>query len=427
MKNQLVIYNLIKNTILAYEKLNPIEDPELYNKSICEGIQEISINDNLENSLSYFEKAAKIYPNKMEPSFYKFASYIYSYNKSNKSQPQYIELSLQELENARKLSPTNSAILYFKSLMALIFEENNHTIQDLTQAIEGIDEGKAEYYFLRGIAYADLGFHPQAFSDFSVALSFHPKWSECYYNRAICCQILGDIEGALSDFKTSLNLANHLGNDLFIGNFLFGCGIYEEALHCYSKVEENELTAMIEKVKCLIHMKELTLCLATLKRLIEISDQNEDFVNDYNCLLALKYASENFSGGETLDYSSLINKLVEGGKDGLVFKLSDFYFYKAAFCFYEKNYKDAIASFIKANQMKSVLDEIKNEQSLNKNDLLSETNSFTFPEYLYNLIICYLQVITFILFVIKFFFKAKRLFNGIKLVPRIRRDCSKLL
>lgn len=366
------------------------------------------MNNNLESSLSFFEKAEKIYPNKMEPAFYKFASYIYIYNKGNKAEPQYIELSLKELESARKLSPTNPAILYFKSLMALIFEENNHSIQDLTQAIEGIDEGKAEYYFLRGIAYADLGLHPQAFSDFSVALSFNSKWSECYYNRAICCQILGDIEGALSDFKTSLNLANHLGNDLFIGNFLFGCGIYDEALHCYSKVEENELTAMIEKVKCLIHMKELTLCLATLKRLIEISDQSEDFVNDYNCLLALKYASEKFAGGENLDYNSLINKLVEGEKDGLAFKLSDFCFYKAVFYFYEKNYKEAIAMFIKAQQIKSVLCEIKNEQSVsNTNDLLSETNSFTFPEYLYNLIICYLQVIfSFIYFI---FFLKKRL------------------
>jgi len=67
--------------------------------------------------------------------------------------------------------------------MALIFEENVTCIQDLTQAIEGSDEGKAEYYFLRGVAFADLSLYPQAYSDFSLALSFNSKWQECYYNR----------------------------------------------------------------------------------------------------------------------------------------------------------------------------------------------------------------------------------------------------
>ena len=117
----------------------------------------------------------------------------------------------------------------------MIFEENLTTIQDLTQAIEISDEGHGEYYFLRGVAFADLGLYPQAHSDFSLALSFNTVWPECHYNRAVCCLALGDIEGSLSDLRVFLNFGKHKeNNDLIIGHFLFGCGLYEEAVSRYT-------------------------------------------------------------------------------------------------------------------------------------------------------------------------------------------------
>jgi len=186
-----------------------------------------------------------------------------------------------------------------------------------------------------------------------------------------------------------------------VGHFLYCCGLYEEAVNSYSQAEDFEIAGLIEKIKCLIHMKELNLCLEALKRLIEVTDSSEEFVNDFECLLALKAASQKFSNenGETKDIDKIDN-VIESGKDGLIFKMSDFCFYKAVFCFYEKKYQEAIDNFIKAYQLKSFLTEIKNEcgrkntnsSDPGKNDLLSEVSSFTFHEYLYNLIICYIQV-----------------------------------
>lgn len=392
-----------EKSIGEYNKIIQIEPPELYNKTISQAILELNLNNNLEKSIELFEKSSKICPHRMEPFFYMFASNIYFYNKNNKSDYSYVENALKYLEKARKISPNFHGVLYFQSLLSLIFEESSTTVQDMTLAIEGVDEGKAEYYFIRGVAYFDIGMHNQAYSDFSIAISFQNKWSECYYNRAICCQILGDIEGALNDFRSSLAFINQTqNNDLLIANFLFGCGLYEEAIQNYMVIED--LCALIEKVKCLIHMKELNLCLETLDKLIEITDNSEDFVSDKQCLLSLKYASEELGGKEKTEisdkkYIDVINNLIENGKNGMVFKSSDFCFYRAVFYFYNGKYKEAIESFVKAYQIKSVLNEIKYEFENSKNDLLSESAaSFTFHEYLYNLIICYLKVPNFLHF-----------------------------
>ena len=400
---------------------------------ICEGILSITISEDFESGLKFFERALSLYPNKMEPNLYIFATYIYIYNKNDKSNANYIDLAIQYINKAKALAPANPGVLYYKSLMALVFEENLTVVQDLTQAIEGCDEGKAEYYFLRGIAFADMGLYPQAYSDFSLAISFNSKWPECYYNRAICCQILGDVEGSLGDLKIYLNFGKYKENsDLLVANFLFGCGLYEDAVNNYSLVEEKEIIALIDKVKCLVHMKELSLCLVCLEKLLEATDYSEEFVNDKECLMALKLASQCFSSQEIKtegnkaeesdktvekienreenqkneeekekeeEYMKLINDVIESGRDGMIFKMSDFHFYKGVFCFYRKEYQESIENFIKGYQLKSFLmdlgKDISNGNGVDqtKTDLLSEVSSFAFHEYLYNLIICYIQVI----------------------------------
>lgn len=391
---------MIKNALNDYNKIQRIENPELYNKNICDGILQIQKHENLELGVNFFKEALKLYPNKMEPNFYIFASYISIYNKTNKSDTSQIEYSLKHLRKALNSSPNNPSILYYKSLMALIFEENLTIVQDLTQAIDIVEDSHAEYYFLRGVALADLGLHPQAYSDFSLALSFNAEWPECYFNRSICSQFLGDINGALSDFKIFLSLSNPKeNNELIIAHFFFGCGFYEEAVKSYTLIEEKEFSAIIEKIKCFVHMKELNLCLDSLKKLLETSDFSEDFANDNDCLLALKEASISLLGDQTesFNYRIKINKIIENGKNGMIFKISDFYFYKAVFCFYDTKYQEAIDNFIKSYQVKSFLSEIKkdnlhSENDTNKNELLSEVSSFTFHEYIYNLIICSIQV-----------------------------------
>ncbi len=303
-------------------------------------------------------------------------------------------MAIKNLDKARIISPNNPSLLYYKSLISLIFEENITTIQDLSLAIEISDEGHSEYYFLRGVAFADLGLYTQAYSDFSLALSFNALWPECHYNRAICCLVLGDIEGSFSDLRNFLNFRKHNeNNDLIIGHFLFGCGLYEEAMCSYTSIENSDISALIAKVKCLVHMKELNLCLVSLKKLLEVSD-NEEFFNDNECLLALKAASMKYSGKEDGDYMKIISSVIEKGKDGAIFKESDFCFYKGVFCFYDKKYQESVDNFIRAYQFKSFLNEIREEKSQEspKNELLSESSSFAFHEYLYNLIICYIQV-----------------------------------
>ena len=165
-------------------------------------------------------------------------------------------------------------------------------------------------------------------------------------------------------------------------------------MYSYAQIENEEISALIEKVKCLVHMKELSFCLVSLKKLLE-NNKNEEFFNDNECLLALKAASMKFSGEEDDDYMMIISDIIDKGKDGSIFKVSDFCFYKAVFCFYDKNYQESVDNFIRAYQLKSFLNEIREENSQNesKNELLSESSSFAFHEYLYNLVICYIQVI----------------------------------
>jgi len=62
------------------EKQSPLDKASAYNKLICEGINSASQNQ-FEQALSYFLKAQKLLPNKMEPYFYRATTLIRFCNK----------------------------------------------------------------------------------------------------------------------------------------------------------------------------------------------------------------------------------------------------------------------------------------------------------------------------------------------------------
>lgn len=61
-------------------------------------------------------------------------------------------------------------------------------------------------YFKRGTALLDAGRYGKAVEDFDRALTLRPEYGEVFHNRAVAKWRMDDLEGALGDFDTSIEL-----------------------------------------------------------------------------------------------------------------------------------------------------------------------------------------------------------------------------
>ena len=64
----------------------------------------------------------------------------------------------------------------------------------------------ASIYSNRGVAYAKLGQHTQAISDYTKTIEFNPKFAETYYNRGVAYATLGKPEEAKNDLLKAVEL-----------------------------------------------------------------------------------------------------------------------------------------------------------------------------------------------------------------------------
>ena len=116
------------------------------------------------------------------------------------------KLAVEYLNNALRIEPDNVEVLY---LLGLFFQEN----EDKEKAIEiydrilKIEENNKFAHYNK--AYIELVYFEEfekAIEDFTKAIESDPTYSDAYFNRGYCYELLNDFENSIKDYQKTLSL-----------------------------------------------------------------------------------------------------------------------------------------------------------------------------------------------------------------------------
>ena len=154
--------------------------------------------------MNLFQKANKLYSNRMEPYFYKAMTLVKFTNKlipKNDKQKikHYYKNALKNLEKGYELNPNNANLSYHLGLVRFAVTKNSDSIVDLERAMEKSEDNVAKYFYTKGLIYSELRIFKKALEDFSITIQIDEAYAEAYLNRAKCFFLSGDRNSAFSD------------------------------------------------------------------------------------------------------------------------------------------------------------------------------------------------------------------------------------
>ena len=261
--------------------------------------------------------------------------------------------------------------------------------------IEKAEQNNFLDYLLRACLSFAISDYSTAFSDFSIAFSLNNESPLIIYNKALCLINLGESKAALEEFQnflTSIQIPENaqyikslyfplnmqeIPNSLFVGDFYFSGGFFEEAFQIYENCDIDPLFKLERKFCCLFSLKELSNAIEYLENLYSQSE-NKKFYFDLQVLLSLKMASEE-------DLLGAEEKLIGIEEEGYVFKKWDVYFFKGIIEFFVGKTEKAYDWMEKAK-----------ENLLLECEEIDKTNTIFIYEIEINQLICLIQVDFFI-------------------------------
>jgi len=412
-----------------------LDQGSTYNKLLCEAILAAE-SDNADLASKKFAQAQKIFPNKMEPHFYRAVLTINTFYKAH-PKPETeefnngIDSAIQDFEKCLELNDNCSNLFYVRALVFYALGKFSLAHQNIEKAIEKADENYAKYYHLRGAIFACTQSYYNAVSDLSIAINLDKDFQPAYLERAKCYFTIGDLKQAFMDIQDYITVKSDDSNiHLWAGNLLFCTGAYEDAVKAYSNSEtiKDSENLLALRVKCNIVLKELNLALTDLDRLLELKTANNIFYYvDRECLVALKSGTASLE--DALEKESLtkaiqkITKVLSYKVSGNIFGLHDLYFYKSVFQFYLGDVQGALDDLEKCWEVretpvtksdkekeqragteaetKEMMKLLEDVYSSTGSDEIKEENikpgAIDFKEYLYNKAVFLLMVIDFYL------------------------------
>jgi tetratricopeptide (TPR) repeat protein len=111
-------------------------------------------------------------------------------------------LTRTEINQLQQLQPKTAADFYDLGVMLQGTGDLEGAIRNFSRAVEL--EPNADHYFARGLAYADLGDHPKAIADYTIAIRQDPKFAAAYYNRGMAYMALQQLPAAVNDFSEAI-------------------------------------------------------------------------------------------------------------------------------------------------------------------------------------------------------------------------------
>lgn len=106
--------------------------------------------------------------------------------------------------NAIRIKPNSEEALYGRGLWYQDRGQLDKAIQDYTTIIQINPANKSAHFNLGYIHQIYLKVYPEAVKHYSRAIEADPKYAEAFYNRALCYEAVGNLNAAVSDFKSAL-------------------------------------------------------------------------------------------------------------------------------------------------------------------------------------------------------------------------------
>ncbi|EGR34644.1 hypothetical protein IMG5_005100 [Ichthyophthirius multifiliis] len=382
---------------------NKLEKCSNYNKYICEGILSAQ-NNQFEQAMNFFNKANKLFSQKMEPFFYKAMTLVRFTNKlipktDEQKRIQYKQNALKNLDKGIELNDQNANIYFHRGVLRFSLNQINDSIQDFDKAIEKSEDNNAKHYYARGLAYACINCKKQAINDLSIAINLDQNYSNAYLNRAKCFHLIGDRNSAFVDLQKFVNIKPQDPDiHLWAGNLLFNIGAYEDAIKAYSHVNNisKNCDILLLRAKCYMVFKELNSALEDMEKIIELNQENLDIRFDQVCLMSLKIASQGSQEIEQISFFEQALEKIQQSKQfekrsGAFFKRSDSLFFKGFYKFHLRDYEGALRKFKKSFEFKNQECKLKEQnlcELLEDDDEavhISELEEYEFQNKTYNI------------------------------------------
>lgn len=296
-------------------------------------------------SVKLFQKAFELSEKtNFSPLLYVSVLSLMKFGESKKMEPKYLKFAEDNITLAQELNSNNAQILLISSFISFLKKDYETAFKLIALTIEKAEQNNFLDYLLRACLSFAISDYSAAFSDFSIALSLSNDSPLIIYNKALCLINLGDSKAALEEFKSFLISlqtpenskfikslyfplnTQEIPNSLFVGDFYFSAGFYEEAFEIYENCDINSLFKLERKFCCLFSLKELSNAIEYLENLYSQSG-NKIFYFDLQVLLSLKMASED-------ELQEAEEKLEGVEEEGYVFKKWDVYFFKGIMAFF---------------------------------------------------------------------------------------------
>lgn len=115
-----------------------------------------------------------------------------------------LDSALVLFDQALRLSPGNGVFHYNRALAYLRLHRPREALADLDHAVAGGPLAGSSLHAARGHAHLQLGRHRQAAAEFDRAVAAGGATPGTLYHRGLCRKHLGDLSGAVADFRAVL-------------------------------------------------------------------------------------------------------------------------------------------------------------------------------------------------------------------------------
>jgi tetratricopeptide (TPR) repeat protein len=184
------------NRVMKEGKLDKVT---AYNRCLCKGLLAGSTQQ-WATCLSYFNKAAGLFPKNIEARFYRAVVLLSETRERGKVEEKMGEV-MELVSSSIVLRSTESELYYARALLKYscgFFEE---AVTDLDQAIDKSEDNVVNHFLCRGECYSLLGLYKEAFQDFSIVVQLDEENSRGYLNRGRMAFLLEDTALAFTDFQ----------------------------------------------------------------------------------------------------------------------------------------------------------------------------------------------------------------------------------
>lgn len=144
--------------------------------------------------------------------------------------------AIEYLNNAIKLQPDDENYYYNRGVAYANLGQYQPAIKDYNQAIR-LKPDYAEAFYNKGTIYSEIGQYQRAIKDFNEAIRLQPNDAEAYHGRGFAYDKLGQYQRAIEDYNQTIRIRpdyakayNNRGiNYLSQGNNTLGCSDAQKA------------------------------------------------------------------------------------------------------------------------------------------------------------------------------------------------------